>query len=136
MGVALSDFVAIKLNWFKGCQMTWLVFILVILCNSFANIFIKAGMRGRKFDGNLAASLLSAFLSPPLICGIMLFVVALVGYSFVLSKMNLSVVYPILTTMAFIVVISASWLFFDETIKVLQIMGYILILSGVWLVTR
>jgi multidrug transporter EmrE-like cation transporter len=109
---------------------------MVILCNSFANIFIKAGMRGRKFDHNLAASLLSAFLSPPLIGGVMLFAVALVGYSFVLSKMNLSVVYPIMTVMAFIVVISASRFFFGETIKGVQIVGYILILSGVFLVTR
>jgi multidrug transporter EmrE-like cation transporter len=93
-------------------------------------------MRGRKFDGNVVISLLNAFLSPPLIGGILLFVIALAGYSFVLSRMNLSVVYPIMTVMAFIIVITASWLFLHETIKAVQVVGYAFILLGVWLVTR
>jgi len=112
--------------------MTWLVLTFAILCNAFANILIKAAMRGK----GGAAALLSALLSPFMIGGVAFFIVALAAYSYVLSKMNLSTAYPIMTSLGFIVVLTASWLFFHETIKGVHILGYVLIISGVWLVTR
>jgi multidrug transporter EmrE-like cation transporter len=113
-----------------------MVFGLAIVSNASANILIKAAMKERKFDAQITASLFDAVLSPFMISGVIMFGIALVGYSFVLSKLNLSVAYPVMTIMGFIVVLTASWLFFGETIRPLQIVGYALMLSGVWLVLR
>jgi multidrug transporter EmrE-like cation transporter len=76
------------------------------------------------------------FLSAPIIFGILCFAIALVAYGYVLSKLNLSVAYPIMTSLGFMIVIFASWLIFEEPIGATQIAGFILILSGVWLVAR
>jgi multidrug transporter EmrE-like cation transporter len=116
--------------------MIWFVLALAIVANASANILIKAAMREKNFETGGAASLVSAIWSPFMLAGIMMFVVALAGYSLVLSKMNLSVAYPVMTTMGFIVVLTASWLFFGEAITAVQIVGYALMLSGVWLVLR
>lgn len=115
--------------------MKWAILILAIVLNAFANIFIKAGMMGSK-EESILLLLKEKWLSLPIISGIACFVLALVAYSYVLSKLNLSIAYPLMTSLGFVIVILASWLVFKESITLAQVAGFILILSGVWLVAR
>lgn len=117
--------------------MKWAILILAIVLNGFANIFIKAGMGGvgGKQD-SLILLLKYKLLSLPILSGMACFVLALGAYSYVLSKFNLSIAYPIMTSLSFVIVILASWLVFKESITPVQVAGFILILSGVWLVAR
>ncbi|MDI6817627.1 MAG: SMR family transporter [Actinomycetota bacterium] len=80
--------------------------------------------------------MLKAAVSPAILLGIAFFGSALIAYSFVLSKINLSIAYPVMTSIGFLIVITASALFFKETITIIQMAGFILILAGVWLVAR
>ena len=50
--------------------------------------------------------------------------------------MNLSIAYPLMTSIGFMIVILASWLFLNEIITPLQIVGFLFILSGVWMVAK
>ena len=115
--------------------MKWAILILAIILNALANIFIKAGMMGSKEESMLLL-LREKCLSLPIISGIGCFVLALVAYSYVLSKVNLSIAYPMMTSLGFVIVIFASWIVFKESITLVQMAGFVLILSGVWLVAR
>jgi multidrug transporter EmrE-like cation transporter len=115
--------------------MRWAILILAIVLNAFANIFIKAGMVGSNEESMLLL-LKNKWLSLPIISGIVCFVLALVAYSYVLSRLNLSIAYPLMTSLGFVIVILASWLVFKESITLTQVAGFILILLGVWLVAK
>jgi len=68
-----------------------------------------------------------------ILTGIALFALALVAYSWVLGKMKLSVAYPVMTSMGFLIVITFSWLVFKEQLTAVQIAGACLIIIGVWM---
>lgn len=107
-----------------------------IACNAVANILIKVAMMKLSKTSNIIEMIKGAVLSPSMIAGISFFVIALGGYSYILSKLNLSIAYPIMTSVGYMIVIAASWLFLHETITWMQIAGFILILSGVWCVAQ
>jgi len=48
------------------------------------------------------------------------------AYGYVLTKMNLSIAYPIMTSMGFMIVVLASWLFLGERITLIQTIGFLL----------
>ena len=50
--------------------------------------------------------------------------------------MNLSVAYPVNTSVGYILVILASFIFFKETLGIVQISGIVLIIAGVWMVAH
>jgi multidrug transporter EmrE-like cation transporter len=115
--------------------MKWGILGCAIFLNAFANILIKIGVTN-KSDKLDISTLLNTAISPAIIGGILLFVLALIAYGYVLTKLNLSIAYPIMTSMGFLIVILVSWLFLREAITLTQVMGFILILSGVWMVAR
>jgi len=114
--------------------MKWIILTAAIVFNALANILIKAGVRGGQ--DSLLTTLKAKWLSPFIMGGILSFALALAAYSYVLSKMNLSVAYPIMTGAGFMLIAIASCLFFKEMITLLQIMGFILIMLGIWLLVR
>ena len=115
----------------------YLILGCAIVCNAVANILIKVGMmKVSEAARDTIGMIKGAVFSPAIIAGISFFVVALGGYSYILSKLNLSIAYPIMTSLGYMIVILASWLFLHETITWIQIVGFCLILSGVWCVAQ
>jgi len=116
--------------------MLYILLAAAIILNAAANILIKAGMRHM---GSLAGKSVievgtGMITNPFLIFGVISFAVTLALYSLVLSKMNLSVAYPVMTSLGLLVVTTYCWLFFSESISFVQWAGYILIIAGVWMV--
>jgi len=93
-------------------------------------------MSGGHKEKNVLLMLRDRWLSLPIMGGIICFGLALAAYSYVLSRMNLSVAYPIMTSMGFLFVIIASWMFFGENVTLTQVTGFVLIIAGVWMVAR
>jgi len=116
--------------------MKWIVLITAVVLNALANILIKTAMLGSNKEQNIINILRAKWLSLPMLGGILSFALALIAYSYILSKMNLSIAYPIMTSTGFIIVILASYVFFHEQITTLQIIGFILMLLGVWMVAK
>lgn len=117
----------------------YLVLLLAIVFNAGANIMIKAAMRKSPIlleQGNLLNAFAQAVKNPHLIAGVALFGMALAAYSIVLSKINLSVAYPIMTGAGFLLVFLVSGLYFREAITALHVFGSALILAGVWMLAR
>jgi multidrug transporter EmrE-like cation transporter len=115
--------------------MIWLVLITAICLNAAANILVKVGMHGYQ-GGSVLELLRDRWLSPSISGGILCFVLTLVAYSYVLSRMNLSIAYPLMTGLGFIIISVASVILFKEQIGAVQMLGYGLIIFGVWLVAR
>ncbi len=112
--------------------------ILALLFNAMANILMKIASTRGSLPDNAALSdkLVSIYLSWPFLGGIILFGMNLLFYTFALSKMNLSVAYPIMVGSGFTIIGIASCLLFNERLSALQMSGLFLILVGVALVAQ
>jgi multidrug transporter EmrE-like cation transporter len=108
--------------------------IVGIVFNAIANILIKAAMRNVELGGSLVATLASMAFQPLLVLGIACFVVALGGYSFALTRIELSIGYPIMTSLGLIIVAAYATISFREELTLTKIAGFVLVLAGVTLV--
>ncbi|MBN2803518.1 MAG: EamA family transporter [Deltaproteobacteria bacterium] len=108
-----------------------------IVFNGIANILMKQGMSG---DGNqtgsLAGTLRHYLTSWPIIIGLGLFALNVIAYTQALSKLPLSVAYPIMVSLTGLIVITGSLIIFKESINLLQWIGFALIIVGVILVAK
>lgn len=112
------------------------ILALAIFFNASANILIKIGMLRIGREGQILKLLFKAALHPAIIFGIFSFVLALLAYGYTLSHLNLSIAYPIMTSLGFLIVILASWIFLKESITAIQVFGFIFIITGVFMVAR
>lgn len=113
-----------------------LILIFAIVFNALANILIKVGMVRIKDTAHFSGLLKGAIQQPALIAGVFSFVLALVAYSIVLTKLNLSVAYPVMVSMGLVIVVLVSFIILKEVITPLQIVGFLFIIAGVWMVAR
>jgi len=117
--------------------MTYFLLFLALTSNAVANIFIKLGSQ------QFAQGLRTIFSEPVLFfkngyffAGVSFFVLALVLYSLVLSRMQLSVAYPIMTSMGFVIVLSFSVWYLHEELLWWQWIGIVMIILGVVLLSQ
>lgn len=116
--------------------MRWAVLLAAVLLNAAANVWMKAGMRRvGDIEWNLKF-VLKAATNGYLLAGVGCFGLALLAYSAALTKFQLSVAYPIMTSVGFVVVGAASYLWFKEDLGAMRIVGMLVILVGVYLVAR
>jgi multidrug transporter EmrE-like cation transporter len=80
--------------------------------------------------------LISMVSNPFVFFGLFCFGVALVAYNYVLSQLNLSIAYPLMTSIGYCIVIVVSWLFLQEKIVPVQVLGFTFIIAGVWMVAK
>ena len=109
--------------------------IFALLANASANILIKSGMRRLELEGATLIQIARQILTNGAVLGgIILFGLNVLSYAYVLNKIPLSQAYPIMTSVGFLIVVSASVFFFGETLDIYQILGMVLILGGVILI--
>ena len=114
---------------------------LLILANVFLVVcgqtLIKQGMNkiGSFSSMPIFNFLIKAFTAPLVIIGLILYVISAVVWVMVLSRVDLSVAYPMLS-LGYILILFSSWFFLGETITVLRIVGVFLICLGVFFVFR
>ena len=114
--------------------MTTIIFIIAITLNAVANILMKVGAERSSEASNVGGLIFGMITNPITILAIICFGSGLAAYNYVLMKTNLSVAYPIMTSVGYAIVLLASWLFLKETLTFLQITGILMIIAGVWLV--
>ncbi|MFO7889304.1 MAG: SMR family transporter [bacterium] len=109
---------------------------LAIIFNATANILIKVGMNKIGETNGIMELAKKAVVQPQLIAGIISFIMAFVSYSYILTKLNLSVAYPIMVSMGLVIVVTVSYFWLQESINIIQILGFIFIIVGVWMVAK
>lgn len=109
--------------------------LFALVANATANILIKAGMSRLALDGVGPVAIARQILTNGTVLGgIVLFGVNVLAYAYALNRIPLSQAYPIMTSVGFMIVVSASVFFFGESLDIYQVSGLLLILAGVILI--
>ncbi len=110
-----------------------------VLLNALAQLTLKQGMRSiGHFSFSMESLLKTALtigLNPFVLAGLSCYVVSVVIWLLVLSRVEVSYAYPLLSV-GYIVTAVAGWLLFDEAMDFTRWLGIAVICCGVWLITR
>ena len=122
--------------------MTPLTFSLLmtgVLLNAAAQLFLKAGTnRVGEFAftlDNLVPIGSKLIANPPILAGLTCYVVSVVVWILALSRVPVSVAYPMLS-IGYIVNAFAAWMLFGESLTAQKLVGIGFIVVGVYLVAR
>jgi len=110
-----------------------------VLLNALAQLTLKQGMRNVGHFNFTPDSLLrmsSTVLFNPFILAVLCcYVVSVIIWLLVLSRVEVSYAYPLLSV-GYIVTAVAGWQLFNESMSLIRWSGIAVICCGVWLITR
>jgi drug/metabolite transporter (DMT)-like permease len=84
---------------------------------------------------DLVPTLWKIFTNPFIIGGLTLYVCGTVFWLAALSRVDLSFAYPF-ASLSYVVMLTASWLLFNENITPLRLAGTLVVMLGVFLISR
>lgn len=114
--------------------------LISVLISVVGQILLKKGMlQVGKFEFSAVANILpqfiKAFSNPWVLAGFLFYFLSSLFWIIALSKVDLSVAYPLLSC-GYILVLLASWLFFNEPVTAIRWLGVLIIMAGVTLISR
>ena len=113
-----------------------LILIGVVL-NACAQLMLKAGAdRVGEVEIQLQSIVLAGkelAFSAPIIGGLTCYVLSVVVWILALSRVEVSIAYPMLS-IGYVVNAFAAWVLFGETLTALRLTGVVVIILGVWMV--
>ena len=119
--------------------LTFSLLLTGVLLNAGAQLLLKAGTNR---IGEFAFSLenivpigMRVATSPPILAGLACYGVSVVVWILALSRVPVSVAYPLLS-IGYIVNAVAAWYLFGESLGAQKLVGIAFIVAGVWLVAR
>lgn len=112
------------------------IFLTVALTlNATANLLMKMG--ADRLDAGEGAGLLKGILTNYyLVGGVILFGLNIIFYVAALTRLNLSVAYPVMMAGGVLIVVSVSVLYFRESLTLAQMFGILLLIAGLVLITH
>ena len=84
---------------------------------------------------DIVPTLFKIFTNPFIIGGLALYVGGTVFWLAALSRVDLSFAYPF-ASLSYVVMLTASWLLFNENITPLRLAGTLVVMLGVFLISR
>jgi multidrug transporter EmrE-like cation transporter len=110
-----------------------------VMLNAAAQLLLKAGARAISdvsFSLANSATLIERIaLNPPILGGLACYAVSVVFWILALSRVDVSIAYPMLSV-GYVVNALAAWLLFSEQLNASRVAGIGIIILGVWLVAR
>ena len=110
-----------------------------VLLNAAAQLLLKAGVNAigaiTLDRGTLLLTALRVLTQWPVLAGLTLYVVSVGVWIVGLSRVDVSIAYPMLS-LGYVVNALAAWWLFGELIGPLRVAGILLILAGVFLIAR
>ena len=110
-----------------------------VLLNALAQLTLKQGMRNIGHFNFTPDSLLrmssTVLFNPFILAGLCCYVVSVIIWLLVLSRVEVSYAYPLLSV-GYIVTAVAGWQLFNESMSLIRWSGIAVICCGVWLITR
>ena len=115
-------------------------FLMIIFCvgtGSLGQLVMKYGMNavGKIGAAQVVQKLSGAFLNPYVLGGLALYGISALVWMIILSRVNLSFAYPMVSLGYVFVVISSRYLF-HEPVSALRLIGTLVICFGVFLISR
>jgi multidrug transporter EmrE-like cation transporter len=119
--------------------MMYLLILLGVLLNASAQLLLKAGMTQiGNFEFKLANAIpigLQIMVNPPIIMGLFTYVFSVGVWLLVLSRVQVSFAYPMLS-IGYIVNAIAAYYLFGESLSIMRITGIFVIIVGVYLISQ
>jgi multidrug transporter EmrE-like cation transporter len=123
----------------KNQSMMFLLILFGVLLNAFAQLLLKAGMTqiGHfQFNyANIWPISLKVMGNIPIITGLCAYVVSVIVWLLVLSRVQVSYAYPMLS-IGYVINAVAAYYLFGEDLSMVRVVGIFVIISGVYLVSR
>src|SRR3989339_1007522 len=109
--------------------MGYLFLFFALVLNATANILVKIGSHGINdfVEFGFIKGLINNYI---LIVGIFLFALNVIFYIIALSKINLSIAYPVLAGGGFLIITIVSFLYLKEQITISHILGMLFLIIG------
>jgi multidrug transporter EmrE-like cation transporter len=122
-----------------GAMMIFALILLGVMLNAAAQLLLKAGMSQiGHFEFSMANAMpigLKVMGNFPIIGGLFLYVFSVVVWLLVLSRVQVSFAYPMLS-IGYIVNAVAAYYLFGEPLTSLRMLGIFIIIAGVYLVAQ
>lgn len=119
--------------------MMFLLILIGVLLNTAAQLLLKTGMSQiGHFDFSLTNALpigMKIIMNPPVITGLCAYVISVGVWLLVLSRVQVSYAYPMLS-IGYIVNAIAAYLLFGEALSLMRMAGVFVIIAGVYLVSQ
>lgn len=115
-----------------------LIIIFSVMVSAVAQLLLKHGMTKVGRVSSLASAprmLLTALSTPAVLTGLAIFGVSALSWLIALSRVKLSVAYPMIS-LGYVAVIFFSWLILREAVRPITIAGCLVIMFGVFLISR
>ena len=118
-------------------MMNFLILAVSILLAVVGQLMMKRGMMlfGAFPITQIISKLIPMFLNPWVFFGFVFFGLSSVFWLVVLSRLQLSLVYP-MVSVAYVLVAFASLIFFKENVSLVRWLGIAIIMVGVFLISR
>lgn len=119
--------------------MMFLLILFGVMLNAAAQLLLKAGMNQiGHFEFSLANAVpigLKIMANPPILTGLCAYVLSVAVWLLVLSRVQVSYAYPMLS-IGYIVNALAAYYFFGESLSIMRVTGIFVIIIGVYLISR
>ena len=119
--------------------MMFLLILLGVLINAAAQLLLKAGMSQiGHFEFSLANIIpigLKVIVNIPILAGLFAYVMSVLVWLLVLSRVQVSYAYPMLS-IGYIVNAVAAYYLFGEALSVMRVSGIFVIIAGVYLISQ
>lgn len=115
-----------------------LLIVFSVLLAALGQLLLKQGMIKVGRVSSLASApsmLFAALLNPIVLAGLAVFGISALSWLVVLSRVKLSIAYP-MVSLGYIAVVFFSWLIFKESVRPITIAGCLIIALGVFLISR
>jgi len=84
---------------------------------------------------SIPSKLLTALINPFVLLGLFVFGISALSWLIVLSRVKLSIAYP-MVSLGYAAVVILSWLIFKEPLKLVSLVGCAVVIVGVFLISR
>jgi multidrug transporter EmrE-like cation transporter len=110
-----------------------------VVLNAVGQLLLKAGSRAIadvSFSWNHAWLIAERIaLNPPILAGLMCYAISVVVWILALSRVQVSIAYPMLSV-GYVINAIAAWFLFGEDLNTTRMAGIGVIIAGCWLVAR
>ena len=116
------------------------IYILIsVVTGAVGQVMLKKGMLSlgplTLTAKDLIGTALKIGTNPFVFFGLAIYVSGIIFCLVALSRVDLSFAYPF-ASLSYVLMMIASWIFFKENITLLRVAGSLVIIAGVWLVSR
>ena len=116
----------------------WTGIMIAVLSGAFAQTMMKLGTRqvGAFGDTPFFEYLLKLVFSPLILLAIASYGLGVIFYMFMLSRLDLSFLYPVMTALGLVLATLVSVALFHEQVSLTRLSGVVVMIIGVFLVSK